>query len=133
MSTEPDYNFNEPAAAASAGPSLGLPFALVTCTLAIFMFAQTVSVRFTKTNLEENKTQLIEGKRQLAELYNNRKPQVAQAQEIQKKLNDLVLDLLLLAKTDKEAQGIVNKYNIVQQPPAGASGEAPAPAPAPAP
>ena len=131
MSTEPDYNFNEPAPAASAGPSLGLPFALVTCTLAVFMFAQTVGVRYNKTNLQENKDQLIEGKRQLAELYKNREPQVKQAQEIQKKLNDLVLDLLLLAKTDKEAQAIVAKYNIQQNP--GVPSEAPAPAPAPAP
>ena len=131
MSTEPDYNFNEPAAASSAGPSLQLPFALAACTLAVFMFAQTVGVRFNKTNLQENKDQLIDGKRQLSELYKNREPQVKAAQEIQKKLNDLVIDLLILAKTDKEAQAIVAKYNIQQNTTAPADGAAPAPVPAP--
>ena len=127
MSTEPDYNFNEPAAS-GAGPSLQLPFALLACTVAVFMFAQTVGIFFNRTNLRENKEQLIDGKAQLAKLYKSKEPQVAQAQEIQKKLNDLVLDLLLLAKTDKDAQGIVTKYNIVNNP--GTGGETPAPAPA---
>ncbi len=127
MSTEPDYNFNEPAAS-GAGPSLQLPFALLACTVAVFMFAQTVGIFFNRTNLRENKEQLVDGKAQLVKLFKSKEPQVTQAQEIQKKLNDLVLDLLLLAKTDKDAQAIVTKYNIVNNP--GAGGEAPAPAPA---
>ena len=91
------------------------------------MFAQTIGIRFNRTNLQDSKAQLIEGQRQLAELQKTREPQVKAAQEIQKKLNDLVLDLLLLAKTDKEAQAIVAKYNIVQN--SAPSGEAAAPAP----
>ena len=50
--------------------------------------------------------------------------------DLQKKLQDLVLDLMLLAKTDEEAKAIITKYNIQQNTPA-AGGEAPAPAPAP--
>jgi len=127
MNTVPGDNSDGPAPSTSAGPSLGLPLALVTCTMAAFMFAQTIGIRFNRTNLQDSKAQLIEGQRQLAELQKTREPQVKAAQEIQKKLNDLVLDLLLLAKTDKEAQAIVAKYNIVQN--SAPSGEAAAPAP----
>ncbi len=131
MSTEPDYNFNDPANSTASSSSLLLPLALVTSTLAIFMFAQTINVIFNRTNLRDNKEQLAKGKVQLTEAYKAREPVVKQSQEIQKKLQDLILDLLLLAKTDAEAQAIVTKYNIQQQAPAGGA-ESAAPAPAPA-
>jgi len=125
MSTEPDYNFNEPASSA-AGPSLQLPFALLACTVAVFMFAQTIGIFCNRGNLRDNKDQLIQGKAELAKLYTSREPQVKQAQEIQKKLNDLVLDLLKLAEDDKDAKAIVTKYNIVNNPGAGAGAPPPA-------
>ena len=48
-----------------------------------------------------------------------------QSDDVQQKLQSLVLDLLLLAKTDEEAKAIVGKYNIQQ------TGSRLAPAPAP--
>ncbi len=129
MSTEPDYNFNE-TASTEAGPTLHLPFALLTTAVAILLLAQTIGTFHNRTNLREGKSQLIQGKAQLAEAYRNREPVVKQSADLQKKLQELVLDLLLLAKTDEEAKAIVAKYNIQQQTPASGT-EAPAPAPAP--
>jgi hypothetical protein len=128
MSTEPDYNFNETASPEPAGPSLHLPFALLASALAVVLFAQTVSTFNTRSNLREGRVQLVQGQAQLAEAVRNREPVVKQSAELQKKLQDLVLDLLLLAKTDEDAKAIVAKYNIQQNTPA-AGGEAPAPAP----
>jgi hypothetical protein len=124
MSTEPDYNFNDPAPvsdSSSQGPSLQLPFALLSAALAVVMITQTV-------NTFKARTALRDGKAQLTDAYRTREPVVKQSAELQKKLQDLVLDLLLLAKTDEDAKAIVGKYNIQQNAPAG---EAPAPAPAP--
>ena len=130
MSTEPDYNFNEPVSAtAPAGPSLHLPFALVTSALAIFMFAQTINIFFNQKNLRENREQLNQGKIQLADAYRNRQPMVEDSTKIQKRLHDMLVDLLLLAKTDEDAKAIVTKFNI-QLP---STPETPAPAAAPAP
>ena len=131
MSNEPEYNFNESAAAEAAGSSIQLPIALLACTVAVFMFSQVLGIIFSRNNLREGITQLIDNKKQMVELHKSREPVVTQSVDLQKKLQDLVLDVLILAKTDKDAQAIVSKYNIQQNAPAG--GEAPAPAPAPAP
>jgi hypothetical protein len=121
MSSESDYNFNEPAPTVSSGPSLHLPFALLCAALAVVLVNQT-------TNTFKQRTALREGKAQLIDAYKNREPLVKQSADLQKKLQDLVLDLMLLAKTDEEAKAIITKYNIQQNTPA-AGGEAPAPAP----
>jgi len=134
MSTEPDYNFNEPATTESSSMSLSLPFSLIAAALAVFMAAQTHNSFFTRRNLIEGKEQLIQGKQQLVELQNGRKKLEEDSQKLQKQLQDLVLDLMLLAKTDQDAQAIVTKFNIQNNPTPGApGGESPAPAPAPAP
>lgn len=119
MSTEPDYNFNEPVVQESAAPSLSLPLALITLALAVFMAAQTSATFFNKNNLIEGKKQLVLGKSQLAEAARSRDKAVEESKKVQKQLEDLVLDLLLLAKTDAEADAIVKKFNIQQQAPAG--------------
>jgi len=125
MSTEPDYNFNDPVVPSDSGSTQGssilLPFALLTAALAVVMLTQTVNTFKTRTGLRD-------GKAQLADAYRLREPVVKQSAELQKKLQDLVLDLLLLAKTDEDAKTIVGKYNIQQNAP-GAEGPAPAPAP----
>lgn len=129
MSSEPDYNFNETASQSAAGPSLHLPFALLASAVAVIMFAQVLNVFSNRANLREGKNQLIQGKAQLAEAYQSREPVVKQSAELQNKLQEMVLDLLLLAKTDDEAKAIVAKYNIQQQAPASTGTPAPAPAP----
>jgi hypothetical protein len=107
MSTEPDYNFNPPASSTSDGPSLHLPFALLSAAIAVILVAQTFTVF-------KQRTALRDGIVQLTEAHRNREKLVAQSQEIQQKLQTLVLDLLLLAKTDDDAKQIVAKYNIQQ-------------------
>ncbi len=119
MSSEPDYNFNQSAAANSDGLSIQLPFALLTLAIAVVMVAQTVNTFKARTALRENKTQLID-------VVHKREALVGQSQDIQKKLEKLVLDLLVLAKTDEDAKQIVQKYNIQQGNPGGATAPAPA-------
>ena len=122
MSSDPDYNFNQPAVSANSnGFSLQLPFALLTAAIAVVMVAQTV-------NTFKAKNSLRDGKVQLTEAYNSRIAMVKQSKDIQEKLQALILDLLLLAKTDPDAQQIVSKYNIQQNGAATAPAAAPAPA-----
>ncbi|MDR3402104.1 MAG: hypothetical protein P4L99_06355 [Chthoniobacter sp.] len=125
MSTEPDYNFNPPSAPGSNGVSILLPFALLSAAIAVVMVAQTVNIFKARTSLRDGKTQL-------ADAYQKRLTLVKQSQDVQQKLQALVLDLLLLAKTDDEAKAIVQKYNIQQNGTPSASEAAPAPAAEPA-
>jgi len=55
--------------------------------------------------------------KQLTESRDKRAAAAEQAAEVQKKFNDLVLDLMILAKTDKDANGIVQKFNITSNSP----------------
>jgi hypothetical protein len=123
MSSEPDYNFNPPAPV-QEGISLHLPFALLSAAIAVVMIAQTASV------FKQRKA-LGEGKVQLTEAIRNRESAVKASGDLQQKLQAIVLDLLLLSKTDDDAKKIVTKYNIQQNgaatPPAEAT---PAAAPA---
>ena len=122
MSSEPDYNFNQPVASANSdGLSLQLPFALLSAAIAIIMVAQTV-------NIFKARNTLREGKAQLADAYRNRETLVKQSSDVQNKLQALILDLLILSKTDDDAKAIVSKYNIQQNGAATAPAGTPAPA-----
>lgn len=127
MNPEAEYSYAEPA---PSGPSLHLPFALLTSALALVMIAQTVGVMNQKTDLIEGRTQLGENATKLADAFTKREPLVKQSQDLKKKLNDMIMDILILAKTDEDAKAIVGKYNIQQNLPA--SGDAAPAAPAPA-
>jgi hypothetical protein len=98
---------------------LGLPFALLTCAIAVLMIAQTVSTFKQRSALQE-------GHVQLTDAFKKREVVVKQSVDLQSKLQDLIMDLLVLSKTDDEAKQIVGKYNIQQQ------GQTPAPAETPA-
>jgi len=115
MNPDSDFSFSEPAVetARSAEPSLQIPFALMTCAIAVLMIAQTV------TSFKQ-RSALKEGHVQLQDAYKEREKVAAQSKEIQSKLQDLVMDLMILSKTDDDAKQIVGKYNIQQ------SGQAPA-------
>ena len=121
MKPESDFSLSEPPVepAESAEPSLQLPFALLACAIAVLMIAQTVSTFKQRTALQV-------GLVQLSDAFMQREKVVAQSKDIQSKLQDLVMDLLILSKTDDEAKQIVAKYNIQQ------NGQTPAPAAAPA-
>jgi hypothetical protein len=122
MSSEPDYNFNPPAAAESGSSPLLLPFTLLVAAIAVLMTAQAV-------NTFKAHSALRDGLTKLTKYYQDREVLVKQSQDLQQKLQTLVLDLLLLAKGgDKDAEQIIAKYHIQQNAPAGAPETAPAPA-----
>lgn len=125
MSSQPDYSFNQPAPSTSEGFSLQLPFALLSTAIAIILIAQTV-------NTFKGRSALHDGEVQLNDAYRNREAAVKQSGDLQQKLQEIALDLIVLAKTDKEAQAIIAKYNIQQAGNAPAGAPAPAPAPEPA-
>ena len=82
-----------------------------------------------RVNVFKQRSSLHDGSVELTKAYHDREPLVKQSKDLQEKLQALVLDLLLLSKTDDEAKQIVTKYNIQQQ----GTEAAPAPAPADAP
>jgi len=119
MNSDADYSYAEPAAVyAPSSPSLHLPFALLTSALAMVMITQTSGVFTQRSALQKGKTDL-------ADAFAKREPLVKQSGELKNKLNAMVMDLLILGKTDEDAKAIIGKYNIQQNQPAGS--EAPAP------
>jgi hypothetical protein len=116
MSTEPDYNFNQPAPSSSTSEngSLHLPFALLLVAIAVLFVQQTVTSFKMRTSLGETKEALNKA-------IESQKPAMQQAADVEKKLSSMIEDLLILAKTDEQAKAIVNKYGIQQ----GANGGAP--------
>jgi hypothetical protein len=121
MIPESDFSLSEPPVetALSTEPSLQLPFALLTCAIAVVLIAQTVSTFKQRSALQE-------GHVQLADAFKKREVVVKQSVDLQTKLQDLIMDLLILAKTDDDAKQIVGKYNIQQNGQAPAAAEAPA-------
>lgn len=115
--SDADYSYAEPAPAyAPSSPSIQLPFALLSCAMAMIMIIQTQGAFRQKSALQDGKTQLIDS-------VSKREPAIKQVAEIKNKAQAIILDLLLLGKTDEDAKAIVTKYNIQQNAPAG---EAPA-------
>ena len=54
------------------------------------------------------------------EAYDKRVPLVKTSGELKSKLQALVMDLLILGKTDEDAKAIIGKYNIQQAEPGSA-------------
>lgn len=121
MNPDSDFSFSDTPVETtrSSEPSIHLPFALMCCAVAVFLWAQT-SAQFNQAS-EMKKNQAT-----LKEAYAKREILVKNSLEIQQKLQDLIMDLLILAKTDEDAKQIVAKYNIQQ------NGTPTAPAAAPA-
>jgi hypothetical protein len=121
MKPESDFSLSEPPVetARSTEPSLQLPFALLTCAIAVVLIAQTAATF-------KQRSALPEGHVQLADAFKKREVVVKQSVDLQTKLQDLIMDLLILSKTDEDAKQIVGKYNIQQ------NGQTPAPAETPA-
>jgi hypothetical protein len=108
MNSDADYSYSEQQPAyGSSGPSLHLPFAILSCAAAIFMFIQVQGANRQKNALRETKTQL-------ADAFTKREPLVRQSVELKNKLNAMVMDLLILAKTDEEARAIIARNGIQQ-------------------
>lgn len=120
MNSDADYSYSEaPPLYAPTGSSIQLPFALLSCAIAMFMIMQTLAVFRQKSALQEGKTQLVDA-------FAKREPLVKTSGELKSKLQALVNDLLILGKTDDDAKAIIAKYNIRQDLP-GSTSEAEAP------
>ena len=110
--SDADYSYAEPAPAyAPSSPSILWPFALLSCAVAMIMIIQTQGVFRQKSALQE-------GKLQLADTVTKREPAIKQVAEIKTKANAMIIDLLILGKTDEDAKAIIAKYNIQQNGPA---------------
>jgi len=79
-------------------------------------------------NVFKQRSALHDGEAQLADYYRNREGLVKQSGDVQQKLQNLALDLLLLSKTDDDAKAIIGKYNIQQTGNASAPAATPEPA-----
>ena len=113
--SDADYSYAEPAPAyAPSSPSILWPFALLSCAVAMIMIIQTQGVFRQKSALQE-------GKLQLADTVTKREPAIKQVAEIKSKANAMIIDLLILGKTDEDAKAIIAKYNIQQNAPAEAA------------
>lgn len=106
--SDADYSYAEPA---PSSPSIQLPFALLSCAVAMIMIIQTQGVFRQKSALQEGKGQLID-------TLSKREPAIKQVAEIKTKANAMIIDLLILGKTDEDAKAIISKYNIQQNAPA---------------
>ncbi len=122
--------------------SLHLPIALIALALAIGFFAdlrsagkQAEIMRWQQGNLDRQREALSSGKREFAALIVKNDDVVRQAQQIQAQYTNLFSDLIDLAKDDKDAKEIVDKWGIKRAGQPGAEapkGDAPktdAPAP----
>ncbi len=117
--SDADYSYAEPAPTyAPSSPSIQLPFALLSCAMAMIMIIQTQGAFRQKSALQDGKAQLIDS-------VSKREPAIKQVAEIKNKAQAIILDLLLLGKTDEDAKAIVTKYNIQQNEAAPAADAAP--------
>lgn len=87
-----------------------LPLCLVSLSVAIFMGWQ-VSLG-------------IEQRQELIRMGERQKSLASQAAQTESQLQALMMDLLRLAETDKDARAIISKYNIRFNPPADAAAPA---------
>ncbi len=125
-----DTDFSgEPQAPSFLG-SVHLPLTLIAVALAINFFSdlrtagkQAEIMKWQLTNLDRQTETLSNAKRELGGLIANNDQVVRQAQQIQGQYTNLFSDLIDLAKDDKDAKEIVDKWGIKR---AGQAAEAPA-------
>jgi hypothetical protein len=121
MKPESDFSYSEAPvenSSALSEHSLHLPFALLSSAIAVLMIAQTITTFKQRSALQE-------GAVQLTETIKKREIIVKQSMDIETKLKDLIVDLLILSRTDDDAKKIVSKYGIQQN---GQASPPPAPA-----
>lgn len=112
--------------------SLALSFAIFAAAGAVFIGAQigavnrgTSTIKWQLANADKQLQNLADAKKQFADLIVKRDELVKQSGEIQKNYTNLLNDVLDLAKDDKDAQAVVQKYGIQRQtPPADAKSDA---------
>lgn len=101
---------------------------LLGCAFCLFLFAQisnlgqaAANMKWQANNLDRQILALTESESGFAELIKQRETVVQQSQQVQSQYTNLLADLLELAKTDEDANAVVQKYNIQRQEAAPAS------------
>ena len=113
-------------------PSLHWPVFFLALTFAILLGAQigaatqaTSTMKWQTDTLSKQITEMQTMDKRFAEAIKNRETMVKQSTELQSQLQNLLTDLLELAKTDNDAKQIAEKWKIQRsQPPAGAAAPA---------
>jgi hypothetical protein len=125
-----DYSGEQPS---SFLGSIHLPIALIALGFAINFFSdlrsagkQAEIMRWQLSGLDRQTEQLSAGKRELAALIMKNDEVVRQAQQIQGQYTNMFSDLIDLAKDDKDAKEIVEKWGIKRAGQGGAPAEGPA-------
>jgi peptidoglycan hydrolase CwlO-like protein len=120
--------------------SVHIPVTLLSLAIAVFMASQigaasrtSETIKWQLSNLDKGMTELKAAEKQLDDLSKQAEPLMVQVKKLQENYTNLFKDVLELAKTDKDAQAVVEKWKIQsnEPAPAPAGGAAPAPAPAP--
>lgn len=112
--------------------SVHIPVTLLSLAIAIFLASQigaasrtSDTIKWQLGNLDKGLSELKEGQKQLDALIEQAKPIVEQGAKVQENYTNLLKEVIELAKTDKDAQVVVEKWKISVNEPANA-GAAPA-------
>ncbi|MEQ1858837.1 MAG: hypothetical protein ABMA13_02770 [Chthoniobacteraceae bacterium] len=112
--------------------SVHIPVTLLSLAIAIFLFSQVgAASRTSETitwqlgNLDKGLNELKAGEKQLDDLIAQAKPVLEQATKVQENWTNLFKEVLELAKTDKDAKTVVEKWKIQSNDPAAAAAPAP--------
>src|SRR4051812_39175027 len=109
--------------------SVHLPVAILALAIAVFIFAQQRGtaaqsdyLRWQRTNLDKQQTQLVEMEKQMKDAFVQREPAVKQALEIQSVFQNILSDVLRLAdEGDQDSKDIVAQWKIQRPAPAPAA------------
>lgn len=120
--------------------SVHIPVTLLSLAIAVFLASQigaasrtSATINWQLSNLEKGLTELKGASTQLDNLIAQAKPTVDSALKVQENYTNLFKEVLELAKSDKDAKTVVEKWKIQSNEPApGAAAPAPAPGAAPA-
>jgi septation ring formation regulator EzrA len=110
--------------------SLHVPLMFLLLSMAVFFMSQigssdrsTETIKWQLENYEKQITQLADGEKKLKEQVEKNTPVVEQSAKVQEQYTQLLNDVLELAKTDKDAQTVVEKWKIQRSEPEKKEGE----------
>jgi len=111
----------------SSTPSLHWPLAILALAIAVLLASEIASskqnariIAWQRENLEKQISNLKQADKRMAEAVVNREVLVKQSGELQKQLEELLNDVLDLAKTDDDAQQVITKWNVKRNAPPAA-------------
>jgi predicted nucleic acid-binding Zn-ribbon protein len=113
--------------------SIHVPLTFLLLSLSVFFASQigaaqrsTETIKWQLENYNKQIAQFDEGERTLKEQIEKNKPVLEQSSKVQEQYTALLNDVLELAKTDKDAQTIVEKWKVQRSASAGGEKKEPA-------